>query len=122
MVSKSEDYPVLFELHRNGHQWRWINKPLGIDHSFTFMDETTLPYGPMEYITRQAQGDFAALDHDSEPAAGYQPGKLSQMGHPKDYTDARKHSPQTASSGRVANLLPITAIKRVSISNPLLSL
>jgi len=62
MVSKSEDYPDLFELHRDGDRWRWINKPMGIDHSFTFLDETTLPCGPLEYITRQAQGDFAVLD------------------------------------------------------------
>ena len=26
------------------------------------MDEASLPYGPMEYITRQTQGDFAVLD------------------------------------------------------------
>ena len=51
MVSKSEDYPALFELHRDGDNWHWINKPLGIDDHFVFMDETTLPYGPMEYIT-----------------------------------------------------------------------
>ncbi|PTX03562.1 heme-dependent oxidative N-demethylase family protein [Pararhodobacter aggregans] len=62
MVSKSEDYPDLFELHRDGDRWRWVNKPLGIDDTFTFMDETTLPYGPLEYITRQTQGDFAVLD------------------------------------------------------------
>ena len=62
MVAKSEDYPDLFELHRNGNKWRWINKPLGIDDTFTFLDNTTLPYGPMEYITRQTQGDFAVLD------------------------------------------------------------
>lgn len=62
IISKSEDYPDLFELYRTGDQWRWVNKPLGIDHSFTFMDETTLPYGPMEYITRQSQGDFTILD------------------------------------------------------------
>lgn len=62
MVSKSEDYPDLFELHRDGNQWRWINRPLGIDDTFTFLDEATLPYGPMEYITRQAQGDFCVLD------------------------------------------------------------
>lgn len=30
MVSKSEDYPDLFTLHRDGDKWRWINKPLGI--------------------------------------------------------------------------------------------
>lgn len=62
MISKSEDYPELFSLHRDGDRWHWINRPLGIDHKFTFLDPTTLPYGPMEYITRQAQGDFALLD------------------------------------------------------------
>jgi hypothetical protein len=66
MVSKSEDYPELFQLYRDGDKWRWVNKPLGIDHSFTFLDETTLPYGPMEYITRQAQGDFAILDQRND--------------------------------------------------------
>ena len=39
MISKSEDYPDLFELHRNGNNWRWINKPMQIDHSFTFLDD-----------------------------------------------------------------------------------
>ena len=62
MVSKSEDYPDLFTLERDGNNWHWINKPLGIDDHFTFLDETTLPYGPMEYITRQAQGDFVLMD------------------------------------------------------------
>jgi len=66
MVSKSEDYPELFQLYRDGDKWRWVNKPLGIDQSFTFLDETTLPYGPMEYITRQAQGDFAVLDQRND--------------------------------------------------------
>ncbi|MGB1157234.1 MAG: heme-dependent oxidative N-demethylase family protein [Alphaproteobacteria bacterium] len=62
MVEKAKDYPDLFELHRDGDNWHWINKPLGIEERFTFGDETTLPYGPMEYITRQAQGDFCVLD------------------------------------------------------------
>ena len=62
MVEKAKDYPDLFELHRAGDRWHWINKPLGIEQKFTFLDETTLPCGPMEYITRQAQGDFALLD------------------------------------------------------------
>ncbi len=66
MESKARDYPDLFELHRDGDRWRWINKPLGIDQRFTFLDETTLPHGPMEYITRQTQGDFALLDHRDE--------------------------------------------------------
>lgn len=62
MISKSEDYPDLFELHRDGSKWRWINRPMRIDDSFVFMDNSTLPYPPMEYITRQAQGDFCLLD------------------------------------------------------------
>ena len=62
MVEKAKDYPDLFELHRDGDNWHWINRPLGIDDKFTFGDETTLPYGPMEDITRQAQGDFCVLD------------------------------------------------------------
>lgn len=62
MVKKAKDYPDLFTLHQDGDRWHWINRPLGIDDTFTFGDETTLPYGPMEYITRQAQGDFCVLD------------------------------------------------------------
>ena len=62
MVAKAKDYPDLFTLHQDGDRWHWINRPLGIDDTFTFGDETTLPYGPMEYITRQAQGDFCVLD------------------------------------------------------------
>ncbi|WP_366556018.1 heme-dependent oxidative N-demethylase family protein [Aquibaculum sediminis] len=66
MTSKAADYPEHFELHRDGDTWRWINRPLGIDQTFTFLDETTLPYGPLEYITRQAQGDFVVLDQRDE--------------------------------------------------------
>ncbi len=62
MDSKARDYPDLFQLTKNGNRWHWVNKPLGIDDTFTFLDETTLPYGPMEYITRQAQGDFTLQD------------------------------------------------------------
>ncbi len=66
MVSKSEDYPDLFELHRDGNNWHWINRPLGIEDKFVFLDNASLPYGPMEYITRQTQGDFAVLDQRDE--------------------------------------------------------
>ena len=62
MVEKAKDYPDLFTLNRNGNDWHWINRPMGIDERFTFMDATSLPYPPMEYITRQAQGDFCLLD------------------------------------------------------------
>ncbi len=62
MVSKAEGYPDLFSLTRDGDNWHWINRPMKIDQKFVFGDETTLPYGPLEYITRQAQGDFCVLD------------------------------------------------------------
>jgi dimethylamine monooxygenase subunit A len=62
MEQKAAGYPELFSLTKNGDQWHWINKPLGIDQKFTFGDASTLPYAPMEYITRQAQGDFCIVD------------------------------------------------------------
>lgn len=66
MEQMAAGYPEHFELHRDGARWHWINRPLGIDDRFTFGDTATLPYGPMEYITRQAQGDFALLDQRNE--------------------------------------------------------
>ena len=62
MESKARDYPHWFTLTKDGNHWHWINRPLQIDQTFTFLDDTTLPYGPMEYITRQTQGDFTLQD------------------------------------------------------------
>jgi hypothetical protein len=66
MESFARDYPQWFSLTKNGNQWHWINRPLNIDQKFTFLDESTLPYGPMEYITRQAQGDFTLQDQRND--------------------------------------------------------
>lgn len=66
MEAKARDYPDMFSLTKDGNNWHWINKPMNIDRKFTFLDESTLPYGPMEYITRQTQGDFALLDQRDE--------------------------------------------------------
>ena len=66
MESKARDYPNWFELHRQGNKWHWINKPMQIEQKFTFLDSSTLPYGPMEYITRQTQGDFTLQDQRDE--------------------------------------------------------
>ena len=62
MEAKARDYPEWFTLHKQGERWHWVNRPLGIDQRFTFGDEATLPHGPMEYITRQTQGDFTLQD------------------------------------------------------------
>lgn len=66
MESKARDYPHWFELHKNGNKWHWINRPMQIEQKFTFLDPSTLPYGPMEYITRQTQGDFTLQDQRDE--------------------------------------------------------
>lgn len=66
MQAKARDYPQWFSLHKDGNRWHWINRPLQIDQHFTFLDDSTLPYGPMEYITRQTQGDFTLQDQRDE--------------------------------------------------------
>lgn len=62
MASMARDYPEHFSLERDGDRWHWSNRPLGIDQAFTFGDAATLPCAPMEYVTRQCQGDFCLLD------------------------------------------------------------
>lgn len=62
MESMAKHYPEHFTLTREGDRWRWVNRPLGIDQRFTFGDAATLPHPPMEYVTRQCQGDFCLLD------------------------------------------------------------
>ena len=62
MEQQAAGYPEHFSLTRDGDNWHWINKPLGIDQKFVFGDASTLPCEPMEYITRQAQGDFCIVD------------------------------------------------------------
>ncbi|MFJ3076824.1 heme-dependent oxidative N-demethylase family protein [Pseudomonas sp. NPDC087029] len=66
MECYSRDFPEHFTLEKNGSQWHWINRPLQIDQTFTFGDASTLPMEPMEYITRQAQGEFILLEERDE--------------------------------------------------------
>jgi dimethylamine monooxygenase subunit A len=62
MTGLARDYPEHFSLRREGTRWHWVNHPLGIEDVFTFGDPVTLPYEPLEYVTRQAQGDWCVLD------------------------------------------------------------
>src|SRR5690625_2542677 len=65
----ARDYPEHFSLEQIGDTWRWSNKPRGLDHTFTFGGSSTLPprpgrrgdepMPPLEYVTRQLQGDAA---------------------------------------------------------------
>jgi len=62
MDAFARDYPAHFSLFKTGNRWRWINRPLNLDQSFIFGDPETLPRAPLEFITRQAQGDFVLMD------------------------------------------------------------
>jgi hypothetical protein len=62
MESYARDFPQVFELRKQGAQWNWVNRLLGIDDRFTFGDPASLPMEPFEYISRQAQGDWVLLE------------------------------------------------------------
>ena len=62
MESLARDYPAHFSLAKHGNRWHWINRPLGIDQEFIFGDPASLPREPLDFITRQAQGDFVVMD------------------------------------------------------------
>ena len=51
-----------FSLTQDGDCWTWENKKLNLKDTFTFLDESTLPYEPFEYISRQVQEDIILLD------------------------------------------------------------
>ncbi len=62
MEQQAAGYPEHFSLTKDGDNWHWINKPMGIDQKFVFGDASTLPMEPLEFITRQAQGDHVIVD------------------------------------------------------------
>jgi hypothetical protein len=62
MEHQARDYPAHFSLTKEGDRWHWINRPMGIDQTFIFGDASTLPMEPLEFITRQAQGDHVIVD------------------------------------------------------------
>ena len=62
MDSLSSDYPELFQLSKDGDNWHWVNKPLGIEQSFVFGDASTLPMDPFEFVGRQVPGDWVIMD------------------------------------------------------------
>lgn len=66
MLHMSRDYPAYFSLDQLGRKWRWRNNPLDISDEFLFGESSTLPSSPLEYITRQCQGDFFILDQRND--------------------------------------------------------
>ncbi|WP_142781813.1 DUF3445 domain-containing protein [Agrobacterium sp. T29] len=62
MSNVAYDFPKDFSYIRDGNTIYWQNRLLGIDHVLKYGDREGLPCDPLEYITRQVQGDFALLD------------------------------------------------------------
>ncbi len=62
MTALARDYPAHFSLQRDANRWHWKNHPLNIDQAFVFGEPDTLPRQPLDYIARQAQGDFVVMD------------------------------------------------------------
>jgi hypothetical protein len=62
MESLARDYPAHFSLVKRGNDRHWVNRPLQLDQRFVFGDAASLPRQPLDYITRQAQGDFVIMD------------------------------------------------------------
>jgi len=59
-----------FVLERNDNQWRWENKILGEQYTFTFGDSITLPLQPLDWVGRQIQEDLILLNKESILVAG----------------------------------------------------
>jgi hypothetical protein len=62
MESLAQSSPEYFLLTKQGNRWLWENRLLNILQVFTFGDTATLPYEPLEYITRQVQGEWIVLN------------------------------------------------------------
>ncbi|MFD1815827.1 heme-dependent oxidative N-demethylase subunit alpha family protein [Rhodococcus gannanensis] len=74
------DYPDSMELHRDGTEYRWVNRLLGIDQDFLQGNSGTLPEHPLTFIGRQVPEDIlllterdGALRLDAVPAAAGKP-------------------------------------------------
>ena len=54
--------PASFRLERVGRGWRWLNQRLGVEQSFTYGDDGSLPVDPLRYVGSQLQEDLVLLD------------------------------------------------------------
>lgn len=54
-------HPESMELHRDGTEYRWINRLLGIDQDFLVGNAGTLPEHPLAFVGRQVPDDIALL-------------------------------------------------------------
>ena len=63
--------PVNFSLDKKRDpQWHWANKLLAEELTFTFGEQDSLPFSPLDWIGRQVQEDLLILDSRSHLVAG----------------------------------------------------
>ena len=67
-------YPEHFALTTDGDRWRWPNRLLGTETTFTLGDPAMLPLPPLDWIGRQVQEDLCLMD-------GNDPGSPLVAGH-----------------------------------------
>ncbi|MBD8043834.1 DUF3445 domain-containing protein [Arthrobacter sp. Sa2BUA2] len=56
-------YPDSMRYERSGTRCRWTNQLTGTGLFFTYGDDTTVPGGPLRFLSSQMQEDFALLHH-----------------------------------------------------------
>ncbi|MFF0814556.1 DUF3445 domain-containing protein [Rhodococcus sp. NPDC003318] len=61
MGQLAASYPESMELHRDGTEYRWVNRLLGIDQDFLLGNLGTLPEHPLTFIGRQVPDDVLLL-------------------------------------------------------------
>ncbi len=54
-------YPDYFRLEIRGEHWRWVNQLLMQETCFTYGEQTSLPYPPLDWLGRQVQEDLLIM-------------------------------------------------------------
>ena len=56
-----DQYPEYFELHKNGNEWTFKNHILNETENFTFGDDSSIDYEPLNLIGRHIHNDFLLM-------------------------------------------------------------
>jgi hypothetical protein len=62
--------PENFSVSKEDTQWHFTNKRLNESYTFTFGDNNSLPFAPLDWIGRQVQEDLIILNEKGEVVAG----------------------------------------------------
>ncbi|HWH26761.1 MAG TPA: DUF3445 domain-containing protein [Pseudolysinimonas sp.] len=58
----AEEYPDSMKLQRDGNRFTWQNKLQGIEIDGIYGDDSSVPEGPLRFLSTQIQDDIALLD------------------------------------------------------------